>query len=117
MIAPQKTVIPFYVQFYANGLDVAFSTILRVYTNASIFTVPIHCYDGKLKVCAIFARRKLTFISYSVHCYILEVVNSLGKLSYLRENTTRNHLISLYKLFFVFNIIIMVNKTDVRKLL
>ena len=28
----------------------AFSTILRVYTNASIFTVPIHCFDGKLKV-------------------------------------------------------------------
>ena len=41
---------PFYVQFLANGSDIAFSTILRVYTNASIFTVPIHCFDGKLKV-------------------------------------------------------------------
>lgn len=50
MIPPQSTVTPFYVRFLANGSDMAFSTILRVYTNASIFTVPIHCYDGKLKV-------------------------------------------------------------------
>lgn len=48
-IPPQRTVTPFYVQFLANGSDIAFSTILRVYTNASIFTVPIHCFDGKLK--------------------------------------------------------------------
>ena len=50
LIAPQKTLTPFFVQFQANGSDVAFSTILRVYTNASIFTVPIYCYDGKVKV-------------------------------------------------------------------
>ncbi|XP_031564277.1 transmembrane protein 131-like [Actinia tenebrosa] len=49
MISPQKTSTPFYVQFLANGSDTAFSTILRVYTNASIFTIPIHCYDGKVK--------------------------------------------------------------------
>lgn len=50
MIPPRSTVTPFFVQFLANGSDMAFSTILRVYTNASIFTVPIHCFDGKLKV-------------------------------------------------------------------
>ena len=50
MIPPQSTATPFFVQFLANGSDMAFSTILRVYTNASIFTVPIHCFDGKLKV-------------------------------------------------------------------
>lgn len=54
MIPPQSTVTPFYVQFLANGSDMAFSTILRVYTNASIFTLPIHCYDGKLKVSRVF---------------------------------------------------------------
>ena len=50
MIPPQSTVTPFFVRFLANASDLAFSTILRVYTNASIFTVPIHCFDGKLKV-------------------------------------------------------------------
>ncbi|KAK2556050.1 Transmembrane protein 131 [Acropora cervicornis] len=48
-IPPEDTVAPFYIQFIANGSDKAFSTVLRVYTNASIFTVPIHCYNGKLK--------------------------------------------------------------------
>ena len=50
MIPPQSTVAPFFVHFLANTSDVAFSTILRVYTNASIFTVPIHCFNGKLQV-------------------------------------------------------------------
>ena len=57
MIPPRSTVTPFFVQFLANGSDMAFSTILRVYTNASIFTVPIHCFDGKLKVSTYVAFR------------------------------------------------------------
>ena len=56
-IHPQTTVAPFHVSFHANGSDLAFSTILKVYTNASIFTIPIHCYDGKLKV----SRQKCCF--------------------------------------------------------
>lgn len=63
MIPPQSTVTPFFVQFLANGSDMAFSTILRVYTNASIFTVPIHCFDGKLKVSSVSV-----FKNYLVHC-------------------------------------------------
>ena len=27
-----------------------FLSSVRVYTNASIFTIPVHCYDGKLQV-------------------------------------------------------------------
>ena len=59
MIPPQSTVTPFFVQFLANGSDMAFSTILRVYTNASIFTVPIHCFDGKLKVSSAWCIQEL----------------------------------------------------------
>ncbi|XP_032238964.2 transmembrane protein 131 isoform X2 [Nematostella vectensis] len=49
LIKPHQTATPFYVHFVANGSDTSLSTILRVYTNASIFTIPIHCYDGKIK--------------------------------------------------------------------
>ena len=29
--------------------DCQFSTSLRLHTNSSFFTIPLHCYDGKLK--------------------------------------------------------------------
>ena len=40
---------PFSVTFSPTSSDCQFSTSLRLHTNSSYFTIPLHCYDGKLK--------------------------------------------------------------------
>ena len=40
---------PFSVKFTPMSSDCQFSTSLRLHTNSSFFTIPLHCYDGKLK--------------------------------------------------------------------
>lgn len=40
---------PFSVKFTPSSSDCQFSTALRLHTNSSFFTIPLHCYDGKLK--------------------------------------------------------------------
>ena len=85
-IPPENTVAPFYIQFIANGSDIAFSTVLRVYTNASIFTVPIHCYNGKLKVSFVVVDDMLSYHLAMIQCmeshpHILlewKIVTSIG---------------------------------------
>jgi len=49
MIPSGKLVSPLSISFTANVSDLHLSTVLRLYTNASIFTIPVHCYNGKLK--------------------------------------------------------------------
>eukprot|EP00118_Oscarella_pearsei_P015669 m.142894 g.142894 ORF g.142894 m.142894 type:complete len:1873 (+) comp38370_c0_seq35:509-6127(+) len=49
VLYPGVTASPVSVNFTANSSDHELTTILRLFTNASAFTVPIHAYDGKLK--------------------------------------------------------------------
>ncbi|XP_057312609.1 transmembrane protein 131-like isoform X2 [Hydractinia symbiolongicarpus] len=49
MVPPGKLISPLSLTFQANESELSFSTVLRLYTNASIFTIPVHCYNGKLK--------------------------------------------------------------------
>ena len=37
------------MKFTPLSSDCQFSTALRLHTNSSFFTIPLHCYDGKLK--------------------------------------------------------------------
>lgn len=41
---------PFSVQFLPSSSDCLFNTSLRLYTNSTYFTIPLHCYDGRVKV-------------------------------------------------------------------
>jgi len=50
MVPPGKLISPLSLNFHANDPMLSLSTVLRLYTNASIFTIPVHCYNGKLKV-------------------------------------------------------------------
>lgn len=49
MVPPGKLVSPLSLNFHTNDPMLSISTVLRLYTNASIFTIPVHCYNGKLK--------------------------------------------------------------------
>ena len=37
------------MKFTPSSSDCQFSTAIRLHTNSSFFTIPLHCYDGKLK--------------------------------------------------------------------
>ena len=50
MVPPGKLISPLSLNFHANNSMLSLSTVLRLYTNASIFTIPVHCYNGKLQV-------------------------------------------------------------------
>ena len=41
---------PFALQFQATSSDCLFNTTLRLSTNASLFNIPLYCYDGRVKV-------------------------------------------------------------------
>jgi hypothetical protein len=49
IIPPGATVSPLSVQFLANSSGTEISTVLRLFTNASVFTVPVYTYSGQLK--------------------------------------------------------------------
>merc|ERR1712226_504358 len=49
MVPPGKLVSPLSLYFHANKSQLSFSTVLRLYTNASIFTIPVQRYNGKIK--------------------------------------------------------------------
>ena len=52
IIPSGATVSPLSVRFSANSSDTEISTVLRLFTNASVFTVPVYTYSGQLKVCS-----------------------------------------------------------------
>eukprot|EP00795_Rhopilema_esculentum_P000911 gene911-10667_t len=49
VVSPGKLVSPLSIKYMNNQSDLVLSTTLRLYTNASIFTIPVHSYTGKLK--------------------------------------------------------------------
>ena len=50
IVQPGKLVSPLSIRYENSQSDLVLSTTLRLYTNASIFTIPVHSYTGKLKV-------------------------------------------------------------------
>ncbi|XP_013418594.1 transmembrane protein 131-like isoform X2 [Lingula anatina] len=50
LVPPRETVVPFQLKFHPNSSDLHFTGPVRVYTNASVFFIPLRVYNGKLKV-------------------------------------------------------------------
>jgi len=48
VVSPGKLLSPLSIRYANNQSDLVLSTTLRLYTNASIFTIPLHTYTGKL---------------------------------------------------------------------
>ena len=42
---------PFLIQFHPTSSECLFNSTVKFSTNASHFTIPLHCYDGRMKVC------------------------------------------------------------------
>lgn len=50
MIAPQQSKAPFRLRFKPGGRSVQFITRLGIFSNASLFVIPLFVYHGKLTV-------------------------------------------------------------------
>ncbi|XP_065187857.1 transmembrane protein 131-like [Sycon ciliatum] len=50
VIQPRQTMTPFSVYFLSNSSEMSLTTAMRVVTNASTFSVPFQCYNGRLKI-------------------------------------------------------------------
>ena len=42
---------PFSIQFTPSSSECSFNTTLKVSTNATYFSIPLFCFDGRVQVC------------------------------------------------------------------
>ncbi|XP_047126881.1 transmembrane protein 131 isoform X1 [Hydra vulgaris] len=105
LIPPGILLSPLTINFIANHSSLSISSVLRLYTNASIFTIPVSCYNGKLEYHIDSASTNKSLLDYGT----VGIYENRSLLFTIENNNPIEVLVKEYKTDFEFGRLSLLN--------